>query len=122
MNRRGYCIFVHTLCQGVVPNVKDSGPDGSERVCIFETELEAQREIASFMITRLEQFLEGERDFEDAITVEEYVVEVDVYPDGSFVDADGNCFGVGGNRLDKGTDLISGSRFVSAFRCSDVVS
>ncbi len=30
------------------------------------------------MMTRLQQFLNDERDFDDAMTVEEYVVEVDV--------------------------------------------
>jgi len=41
------------------------------------------------MITRLQQFLDGERNFEDAVTVEEVVVEVEVFPDGTMVDADG---------------------------------
>jgi hypothetical protein len=34
--------------------------------------------------------MEGERDFDDAITVEEYVVEVEVRPDGRVVTADGH--------------------------------
>lgn len=100
MNRSGYCIFVDTLCQGAVPHVKDSGPNDSERVCIFPTELEAQREIADFMITRIQQFLDGERDFEDAVAVEEYIVAVDVFPDGMIVDADGNAFGMDGGRVE----------------------
>ena len=33
------------------------------------------------------------RDFDDAIMVEEYVVPVTVFPDGSFTDEDGNVFG-----------------------------
>ena len=98
MNRKGYCIFVGTLCQGAVPNVKNGGPGDAEHVCVFPTELEAQREIADYMMTRLQQFIDGERDFEDAVTVEEYVVEVDVLPDGTMVDADGNCFGADGAR------------------------
>jgi hypothetical protein len=40
---------------------------------VFETELEAQKEIVHYQMTRLRQFLDGERDFEDAMTVEEYV-------------------------------------------------
>jgi len=79
--------------------VKDSGPNDSERVCIFPTELEAQREIADFMITRLQEFPDGEREFEDAVTVEEYIVAVDVFPDGTVVDANGNCFGMDGERV-----------------------
>jgi hypothetical protein len=58
--------------------------------------VEAQREIADFMMTRLQEFLDGERDFEDAITVEEYIVEVELLADGTVVDASGNRFGAGG--------------------------
>jgi hypothetical protein len=99
MNRRGYCIFIDTVFQGAVPSVSEvdgNDPNASEINCVFPTELEAQREIADFMMTRLQQFLDGERDFDDAITVDEYVVEVDVLPDGRIVDANGNCFGDGG--------------------------
>ena len=60
---------------------------------MFETELEAQKEIADDQITRLQQFLDGERDFEDAIAVEEYIVPVTVHPDGIITDEDGNRFG-----------------------------
>jgi hypothetical protein len=44
-------------------------------------------------MTRLRQFLDGERDFADAITVEEYVVPVTVHPDGTITDETGRCFG-----------------------------
>ena len=60
---------------------------------VFDTELEAQREIVDNLMIRLEQFLEGERDYEDAIKVEEYVVLVTVHPDGVITDEDGRCFG-----------------------------
>jgi hypothetical protein len=62
---------------------------------VFATELEAQKEIADYMMTRLRQFLDGEREFEDAIEVEEYVVPVTVQPDGVIVDEDGRGFGPG---------------------------
>lgn len=87
--RSGFCIYIQTLCQGPVPVVSD----GEEKYVVFETELEAQKEIADHEIRRLQQFLDGERDFDDAITVEEYVVPVTVQADGSFTDADGNLFG-----------------------------
>jgi hypothetical protein len=94
MNRRGYCIFINTLFQGPVPSVTESLPNDAanapERICVFSTELEAQREIVDFMMLRLQEFLDGERDFEDAISVEEYVMEVDVCPDGTILDVDGN--------------------------------
>jgi hypothetical protein len=37
----------------------------------------------------LQQFLDGERDFEDAMAVEKYVVPVTVHPDGVLVDEGG---------------------------------
>ena len=96
MNRRAFCIFINTVCEGPVPSVRASFPDGAandrERICVFPTELEAQREIVDAVMIRLQQFLDGDRDFEDAMTVEEYIVEVDVCPDGTIVDADGNEF------------------------------
>jgi len=97
MNRRGYCIFIHTLCQGRVPSVHESkadGPSGTrESICVFDTEREAQLEIADCMMTRLREFMDGERDFEDAIETEEYVVAVTVQPDGTIIDEDGRRFG-----------------------------
>lgn len=89
--RDGYCIYIDTLCQGPVPIVSD----GNDKYVVFETELEAQKEIVDNQMTRLQQFLDGERDYEDAITVEEYVVPVTVYPDGKIVDEADNCFGPG---------------------------
>jgi len=87
--RTGFCIYMDMLCQGPVPVVSD----GEGKYIIFETELEAQREIVDNAMIRLQQFLEGERDFDDAITVEEYVVPVTVHPDGTITDETGNCFG-----------------------------
>ena len=95
MNRRGYCIFIDTVFQGAVPSVSEvdgDHPKGSEIICVFPTKCEAQLEIVDFMMTRLQQFIDGERDFDDAVTIEEYVVEVDVFPDGRIVDSNGNCF------------------------------
>jgi hypothetical protein len=97
MNQRGYCIFIHTLCQGRVPSVFESKADDlagtPESICVFATEREAQLEIADFMMTRLREFMVGERDFEHAITTEEYVVAVTVQPDGTIIDEDGRRFG-----------------------------
>jgi hypothetical protein len=96
MKRRGFCIFIDTVFEGARPSVRGISPNdgGSSRdgIWIFPTELEAQREIADGMMTRLQEFLDGEREFEDAITVEDYVVEVAVSPDGAVQDKDGNCF------------------------------
>ena len=87
--RNGYCIYTHTFFQGSIPTVSD----GDDKYVVFETELAAQREIADHALIRIQEFLDGERDFGDAITVEEYVVPVTVHPDGTFTDEAGNCFG-----------------------------
>ena len=59
----GFCIYIDTFFQGPVPTVFDE----HDKLCIFATEAEAQREIADNAMTRLEQFLSGERDFDDAM-------------------------------------------------------
>jgi len=87
----GFCIYINSLCEGSVPLWRDKLGNPA----VYESLADAQREIAEDTIERLQQFLNGERNFEDAATIEEYVVEVDVLPDGSIVDADGNCFGAG---------------------------
>jgi hypothetical protein len=86
--RTGYCIFINTFFQGPVPAVSD----GNGKYIVFETELEAQKEIVDNMQTRLQEFLDGERDFDDAITVEEYVVPVTIYRGGMITDESGKCF------------------------------
>ena len=85
----GFCIFLDTVCEGSVPAITD----GEGKIVVFESENEAQREIVDHAMIRLRQFLDGEREFEDAMTVEEYVAPVTVYPDGVVTDEVGNCFG-----------------------------
>jgi hypothetical protein len=87
--RTGFCIYVNTICEGPIPIERDE----HGFPVVYSTLLEAQREIADDTMERLRQFMEGERDFEDAMTVEEYVAQVNVFPDGSIVDANGNRFG-----------------------------
>lgn len=86
--RDGFCIYINTFCQGPVPVVSDENG-----YCVFETELEAQKEVVENQMTRLRQFLDGEREFEDAMTVEEFIVPVTVHLGGVIVDEDGRCFG-----------------------------
>ncbi len=82
MSRKGYSIFINTFFEGPVPSVTEPFLDGHggevEGVCVFPTEREAQLEIVDAMMIRLQQFIDGERDFEDAVTLEEYVVEVEL--------------------------------------------
>ncbi len=87
--RRGFCIYANTFFQGPTLAVRED----EDVPCVFDTEAEAQREIADFMMTRLREFIDGQRDFHDAITVEEYVMPVTVLSDGSVVDEEGRRFG-----------------------------
>lgn len=78
---------MHTVFQGRVPSLSED-----EFYVVFETEREAQLEIVDFMMTRLREFIDGERDFDDAIVTEEHVVPVTVHPDGTFTDDCGRRF------------------------------
>lgn len=69
--------------------------DAHSRPVVYDTLNEAQRQVAEYTIERLQQFLAGEREYDDAMTVEEYIVEVDALCDGSIVDEDDNVFGPG---------------------------
>lgn len=84
----GFCIYIDTLFEGTVPAVRDA----EGRPCVFASEAEAQREIADNMITRLQEFIDGERGFEDAMTIEEYTVAVRVLSDSSIMDERGKHF------------------------------
>jgi len=84
-----FCIFIETLCQGRIP----AWHDEKYMPIVYPTIEAAQREIADEVMEKLQQFLDGERDFEDALAVEDYILPVEVLPDGSVQDEDGNCFG-----------------------------
>lgn len=60
---------------------------------VYTTEIDAQREIADDLIEHLKQFLNGARGFDDAITMEDFILPVDVWPDGSVSTEDGRTFG-----------------------------
>jgi hypothetical protein len=60
---------------------------------VYPTLEAAQREIADDLIEKLGQLLAGERDFDDAIAVEDYILPVTILPDGCIRDKDGNVFG-----------------------------
>jgi hypothetical protein len=76
---RGYGIFIDTFCEGSVPSVKEiTDGNNAPTICIYPTEREAQLEIADYMMTRLQEFIDGERDFDDAVSLLEYVLEIEV--------------------------------------------
>lgn len=87
--RSAYAIFIQTICEGLVP----AWYDESNYPVVYATELEAQREIADDLMEHLPQFLDGEREFDDAIAVEDIIMPVDVWPDGSISIEDGRTFG-----------------------------
>ena len=89
MNQPAYCIFLDTVCEGRIP----AWHDEKGMPVVYPTKKAAQREISDDIIEKLNQFLASERDFDDAMTIEDYVLPVDVLPDGSVLDEDGNCFG-----------------------------
>jgi hypothetical protein len=84
-----FCIFIDSLCEGRIP----AWHDEKNLPVVYPTIEAAQREIADDLIERLHQFLDGHRPFEDAMEVEDYILPVDVFPDGSIADEDGNTFG-----------------------------
>ena len=71
--RSGFAIFCPTVFQGTMPVCYDG-----DYLVVFATKLEAQREIADNQLIRIQQFLDGERDFDDAITTDEFALPVDV--------------------------------------------
>jgi hypothetical protein len=84
----GYAIYIDTFFQGPVAAERNE----SDKPIAYPTDRAAQCEIVESTIIRLEQFLAGERDFEDATTIEEYIVPVDLHRDGSITDENGNTF------------------------------
>jgi hypothetical protein len=84
----GYCLLIRTVCEGVVPYERDS--EGNP--VIYGTLHEVQQAFIEGIIDRLEQFLAGEREFCDAMTIEEYIAEIEICPDGAVSDSDGNLF------------------------------
>jgi hypothetical protein len=67
--------------------------DETDYPIVFATELEAQCEIADNQLTRIQEFLDGHRDYNDAIATDEFVLPVDVWPDGRIAIEDGSVFG-----------------------------
>ena len=84
-----YCIFMDTVCDGKIPAWRNE----TGGILLHSTEREAQLEIADYTVIRIRQFQQGERDFEDALTVEDFIEPVTTRADGSFVDLDGNSYG-----------------------------
>ena len=62
-------------------------------IVTYATQREAQIEIAEMLLEQLRQFLTGERDFHDASTTGDFILPVEVWPDGTIETEDGRRFG-----------------------------
>ncbi len=67
-----YCICINSVVEGVIPIVTDE----YGKPVLFQSIRDAELEIADGMITRLQEFIDGGRDFADAVSFDEFVVEV----------------------------------------------
>ncbi|HEY3761936.1 MAG TPA: hypothetical protein VGN23_09335 [Verrucomicrobiae bacterium] len=84
--KTGFCIFIDTICDGRTP----AWHDEKGFPVVYPTIEAAQREIADDIIEHLHQFIEGDRSFEEALTIEDYILEVVILSDGTIRDIDGN--------------------------------
>ena len=76
MDKTFYIIVGESLIDGLQPSVMVSEGASPFKHLLFQTEREAQLELADRMMTKLEEFIDGERDFDDAVAVDEQVIEV----------------------------------------------
>ncbi|HMP75366.1 MAG TPA: hypothetical protein PKE12_03620 [Kiritimatiellia bacterium] len=85
----GYCLCIDTICEGTVA----SEHDARGNTIVYPTLREAQMSLAEDIIERLTLFLENTMEFDHAIDVDDYIVEVCVGIDGLVYDAEGNSLG-----------------------------
>lgn len=76
MNETFYTVVGESVVGGLQPTAMVSEGDSPFEYLLFPTEREAQMEIADRMITKLEEFIDGARDFDDAVALDEHVLEV----------------------------------------------
>lgn len=88
-SKPAFIILTPTLCEGAVP----AWWDEHGFPVTYETEREAQVEIAKMMLEKIQQFLMHERDFEDATFCDDFIVAVDVFPDRTIALENGQTFG-----------------------------
>jgi hypothetical protein len=81
-NEHGYIIAVDSLAEGCT--AVQRGADGMP--VVYETRIEAERDVVQDFITRLQEFLRGERAFDDATFLEDCILEVTRNANGSLED------------------------------------
>lgn len=77
-NPQAYALFIDSLCEGPTPVEFD----GEGKPVLYPTLAAAQRVIAEDVRDRINEYLAGEREFDDAMNPEEYPCLVEVLPDG----------------------------------------
>jgi hypothetical protein len=96
--------MTHTVCDGNIPGCWDE----NHYPVIFETEVEAWKEIADSMVEKLRQFMNDERDLEETdFSTDEWVQYVYIDPNGVILYEDD---GKGGELLynpSQDTNIIS---------------
>jgi len=76
---KGYCVFVESMCEGLVPSVFDS----DSRPVVFATRKEATAEIKDYEITRLAHATNDDEVSIYSADTEEFVLEVRLLENGS---------------------------------------
>lgn len=76
MNGTFYIVVGDSVVDGLQPTGMVAEGDSPFDHLLFPTEREAQLEMADRMMTKLGEFIEGERDFDDAIALDEHILEV----------------------------------------------
>lgn len=83
-----YSIFTKTICDGIVPIEHDE----FGAWVVYECKAEALQEITDDFIEYQRQFFVGERSFEDAMLVDQFIRKVELLPDGTLRDASGKIW------------------------------
>lgn len=80
--KQAFVIMTDTICQGAIIGCWGDDKDGKRYPELFDTEVDAWKEIADTMVTTLQQFIDGERSLDNTdFNCTEWVVPVDVYVD-----------------------------------------
>lgn len=80
--KQAFVIMTSTICQGDIIGCWTEDATGNIVPSTYDTEVDAWKEIADTMVTTLQDFIDGERSFDETdFSCTEWVVPVDVYVD-----------------------------------------
>lgn len=83
-----YIILIDTVCQGLIPYVWTTNDDGVDTPELYDTERDAQKEVASDVIEKLSQFINDELEVME-FGEEQKIIPCVVKSDGSIIDEHG---------------------------------